>query len=393
MDFELNEAQRMLRASAGSVAKDFPPEYWREKEEKVEHADEFWDACASAGFNGIIIPQDYGGSGLGMTELLLVMEALAQTSCGMAGVWYLVINEVFGGMSVLKHGTEEQKKRYLPGIASGEEHWCMCLTEPDAGSNTLNTKTTARREDNGWVINGDKTFISEADIADHTMIIVRTTPMEKAEKRTQGVSLILGDLPDPHVDIAPIAKHAINYSHSCTVGFNDYRVPLENMMVEDNGWYALLDTLNTERMSFTAAAIGIGRLAIRHAVEYSKTRRVFGDTPIGAYQALSFPLALSYAQLECAELLMYKAAKIYDDGGDYRAVGPAANMAKAAAVEAGTQATYWAMQTFGGYGYAKEYDVERWWREMQLIRLAPITQQMALNYITQYVIGMPRGYS
>jgi acyl-CoA dehydrogenase len=266
------------------------------------------------------------------------------------------------------------------------------LTEPDAGTNTLNTQTRAVKDGDGWVINGSKQFISEADVANHTMAIVRTTPLDKAKKKTLGLSLILGDLPDPHVDIASIPKMGINYSHTCTVGISDWRVPASYMMVEDNGWYALLDTLNTERMSFTAAPIGIGKAAIRKAVEYSKDRKVFGDRPIGSYQALAHPLAEAWATLDCAELMMYKTAALWDSGASYREVGPLANTAKAVAVEAGLKACYWAMQTFGGYGYATEYDVERWFREMQLIRLAPITQQMAINYLAESVLGLPRSY-
>jgi acyl-CoA dehydrogenase len=390
MDFEFNETQKMLAASARDIAKKFPGKYWMEQEEEGKHPAEYWDAVSKAGFFGINIPKEYGGGGLGMTDLLVVTIELGSAGCGLAPTWYFVGQSAFGGVSLIRHGNEEQKKKFLPAIASGKEHWCMALTEPDAGSNTLNTATTAVKDGDSWVINGSKQFISEADIASHMMIITRTTPLAEAKKKTSGLSLILGDLPDPHVDVAPIPKLAINYSHTCTVGFSDYRVPLDYMLVYDNGWYYLLDTLNTERMLFTAGAIGIGRAAISKAVEYSKTRNVFGDTPIGAYQALSFPVTEAWCDLACAELMMYKAATIWDSGAPYTEVGGPANMGKIIAVEAGGKATYWAMQVFGGYGYTKEYDVERWFREMQLIRLAPISQQMALNYASQYVVGFPR---
>ncbi len=392
MNFELTEEQRMIANAARDIAKDFPPEYWREKEEKGEFAEEFFKAIAKAGFFGIVIPEEYGGSGYGVTELLIAMEELAANGCGMAGVWYLVLTEVFGGLTIVRHGTEEQKEKYLPKIAKGEMEFCMALTEPDAGTNTLNIRTTAVKDGDEWVINGNKIFISGADRAKGMLIIARTTPREKAPKKTYGISLFLADLPNDAVKINPIPKHGINYSKTCEVSFNNLRLP-ENALIppQDEGWYLILDTLNPERMSFTTAAIGISRLAISKAVEYSKQRKVFAD-PIGSYQGLQFPLAEAYATLECAKLMNFKAAWLFDNNASYREVGAAANMAKAVAVEAGIKAVYWAMQVFGGYGYAKEYDVERWWREINLIRLAPVTQQMALAYIGEHVLGMPKSY-
>ncbi len=269
----------------------------------------------------------------------------------------------------------------------------MALTEPDAGSNTLNIKTTAKDEGDRWIINGNKTFISGADRAKGMMIVARTTPKENASKKTLGLSLFLADLPHPAVEVRPIPKHGINYSHSCEVTFNELELPKDALMPpKDRGWYSLLDTLNTERMSFTAAAIGLARLAVTRAINYSNQRKVFGDTPIGSYQALQFPIAEAYATLESAKLMNFKAAALYDNQADLSEIGAAANMAKVVAVENAIKAIYWAMQMFGGYGYAREYDIERWWREVNLIRLAPVTQQMALNYTGEHVLGMPRAY-
>lgn len=392
MNFEFTEEQKMIANAARDIAKDFPPEYWREKEEKGEFAEEFFKALADAGFFGIVIPEEYGGAGMGITELLIAMEELAANGCGMAGVWYLVLTEVFGGLSIVRHGTVEQKKKYLPKIAKGEMEFCMALTEPDAGTNTLNIRTTAVKDGDEWVINGNKIFISGADRAGGMLIIARTTPRDKAPKKTYGISLFLADLPNKAIKVNPIPKHGINYSKTCEVSFNNLRLP-ESALIppQDEGWYLILDTLNPERMSFTTAAIGISRLAISKAVEYSKQRKVFAD-PIGSYQGLQFPLAEAFATLECAKLMNFKAAWLFDNNASYREVGAAANMAKAVAVEAGIKAVYWAMQVFGGYGYAKEYDVERWWREMNLIRLAPVTQQMALAYIGEHILGMPKSY-
>jgi acyl-CoA dehydrogenase len=393
MNFDLTEEQKMIANSAREIAKEFGPEYWREKEEKQEFASEFWQVISDAGFTGIVIPEEYGGVGKGITELLIAMEELVANGCGLGGQWYLLLTEVMGGISIIRHGTEKQKKKYLPGIAKGELEFCIGLTEPDAGSNTLNTKTKARREGDKWIISGNKTFISGADRAKGMVIVARTTPIEAAPQKTIGLSLFLADLPHPAVEVNPIAKHGINYSHSCEVNINELELPEDALMPpQDRGWYSILDTLNTERMSFTAAAIGIARLAISKAVEYSKQRKVFGDVPIGSYQALQFPLAEAYATLEAAKLMNFKAAILYDSQANSADVGAAANMAKAVAVENAIKAVYWAMQIFGGYGYAKEYDVERWWREVNLIRLAPITQEMALNYIGEHVLGMPRSY-
>jgi len=388
MDFELTPEQKMIVETAAEIARDYGPEYWRERDRKHEFPEDFWQSLVKAGFLGIVIPEKYGGSGMGMFELLLAMETLVSEGCGLAGEWFLCLSEVFGGLSITKHGSEAQKEKFLPKIAKGME-FCLALTEPDAGTNTLNIRTMAVRDGDEYVINGHKIFISGADRAKGMLLVARTTPIDKAPKRTLGLTLFLVDLPNPAIEMAPIEKHGINYSKTFEVYISDLRVPVENVLGEpENGWYLLLDTLNPERMSFSAAACGLGFLAIKKAVEYAKQRRVF-DAPIGAHQAIQFPLAEAKAKIEAARLLNYKAAWLYDRGQE---CGAEANMAKVAAVDAGIQAVYHAMQTFGGYGYAVEYDVERWWREINLIRLAPVTHQMALAYIGQHVLGLPKSY-
>jgi len=383
----------MIASTAKEIAKQFGPEYWREKEEKQEFAGEFWKVISEAGFTGIVIPEEYGGAGRGITELLIAMEELVANGCGLGGAWYLILSEIFGALGISKHGTGQQKEKYLPGIARGELECCLGLTEPDAGSNTLNLKTTAQKKADRWLINGSKTFISGADRARVMVIATRTTPKDKAPKKVLGLSLFLADLPSPAIEVSPIPKHGINYSHSCQVGINELELPEEALMPPlDQGWYSLLGMLNTERMSFTAAALGLARLSISKAIEYSKQRKVFDDAPIGRYQALQVPLSEAYASLEAARLMNFKAATLWENQADLGEIGAAANMAKVVAVENAIKAVYWAMQVFGGYGYANEYHVERWWREVNLIRLAPVTQQMALNYIGEHVLGMPRSY-
>lgn len=378
----------MIVQSATEIAEDFSPEYWREKDKTHTFPEDFWKALVEAGFVGILIPEGYGGGGMGMVEMILAMETLTSQSCGLAGQWFLCLTSIFGGLSIAKHGSENQKKNYLPKITKGME-FCLALTEPDAGTNTLNTQTMAIEEGNGYVINGRKTFISGADRAKGMVLITRTTPLEKVPKRTLGLSLFLVDLPNPAIEVMPIEKHGIHYSKTCEVYITNLKIPKENLLGErDKGWYLILDTLNPERMSFSAAASGIGLLAISKAVDHARQRSVFG-VPIGSHQAIQFPLAEARAKIEAARLLNYRAAWLYDEG---QPCGAEANMAKVAAVEAGIQGVYHAMQTLGGYGYSVEYDVERWWREVNLIRLAPVTHQMALAFIGEHVLGLPKSY-
>ncbi len=388
LNFELADEQKMIVQAASEIAQDFPPEYWREMDKSHKFPEDFWKALVNAGFVGILIPEKYGGGEMGMFDLILAMETLTSESCGLAGMWFLCLTSVFGSLSIVKHGNDMQKEKYLPEISKGME-FCLALTEPDAGTNTLNTQTMAVEERDGFLINGRKTFISGADRAKGMVLVTRTTSLKKAPKRTLGLSLFLVDLPDPSIEIAPIEKHGIHYSKTCDVFISDLKLSKKNMLGEkDKGWYLILDTLNPERMSFSAAAVGIGALAIKTAVEYAKQRRVF-DVPIGSHQAIQFPLAEAKAKIEAARMVNYKAAWLYDKG---EPCGAESNMAKVAAVEAGIQAVYHAMQTLGGYGYAIEYDVERWWREVNLIRLAPVTQQMALAFIGEHVLGLPKSY-
>lgn len=394
MDFNITDEQKMIIKLAREIASQYPPEYWREKEEKHEFAEEFWKSLVEKGFVGMALPEEYGGAGMGLTELLLAMEELCASGCGMGGSWYLILTEVFGGISILRHGTKEQKEKYLPKIANGME-FCLALTEPNAGSNTFRTETYAEKDRDEYIINGNKVFISGIDRAKGMILITRTTPLNEAPKKTYGITLFIVDLPDKSVKWSPIPKHGINFSKTCEVSITDLKIGEDAILGGpknvNRGWYQLLDILNPERMSFAITAIGIAKLAINKAVEYSRGRRVFTD-PIGSYQALQHPLAEYYSELEAAKLLTLKASWLFDNGASYREIGNVANMAKIVSIENGIKAVYWAMQVFGGYGYAKEFDVERWWREINLLRLAPVTQQLALNYIGEHILGMPRSF-
>ncbi len=389
MDFTLTEEQRMIVQAARDVARDFPPEYWREVDQKHEFPEEYRKAAVEAGFLGTIIPEKYGGAGLGMLDMCICIEALSSGGCGISGMWTIGPTAIFGTVPITRHGSKAQKEKYLPRMASGELEFCMGLTEPDAGSNTLNTQTTAVKEGDEYIINGRKVFITNADRAGGMLLITRTTPLEEAASKIMGLTLFLVDLPDPAVEVVPIPKHGLHCVNSCDVFIDDLRVSEDDILgKKGKGWLPLLDVLNPERVGVSAGVIGCGFLALGKAVDYAKKRKVFGR-PIGAHQAIQFPLATAKAKLETARLMTYKAAWLMDNGKECMAE---TSMAKLMAVEAGEYAVYHAMQTFGGYGYAVEYDIERWWREVNLWRLAPVTQEMTLAGIGQHVLGLPSSY-
>ncbi|MFD1524810.1 acyl-CoA dehydrogenase family protein [Halolamina salina] len=388
MDFDSSSEQAMIRSTASEIASQFGPAHWREKEENGEFSEAFWDELAEAGFHGLLIPPEYEGAGMGMQEMGVAMETLCAEGCGMAGTWYLVLTAGMAAVGIRERGTEAQKERYLPDIAAGDRNFSIGITEPEAGTNTLNVATRAEKDGDEYVLNGQKAWITFSDRADNMILVTRTTPREEADRGTDGISLFVVDMDDPGIDVEPIDKHGINYSKSCEVFIEDVRVPEANLLgEEDHGWWTLVDMLNPERIGFAAAGTGIGKLAAETAIEYANDREVFGQ-PIGGHQAVSFPITKAYARMESAALMRDKAAWLYDQGED---CGYESNVAKATAVEAGIEAVKQSMQAFGGWGYATEYDVERWWREINLTRLAPVSQQMAYNHIGQE-LGFPKSY-
>ena len=388
MTFETSAEHSMISSTATEIATEFGPEYWREKEENGEFAGDFWDELGEAGFHGLLVPEEYRGAGMGMAELGLAMETLCAEGCGMAGTWYLVLTAGMATVGIDEHGTDEQKKRYLPDIAAGDRNFSIGITEPEAGTNTLDVATSAEKDGDEYVLNGQKAWITFSDRADDMILVTRTTPREAVDRGTDGITLFVVDMDSAGIDVSPIEKHAMNYSKSCEVFFNDVRVPEENILGSlDDGWWALVSMLNPERIGFSAAATGIGKLAAHTAIDYANDREVF-DEPIGTHQAVSFPVTKPYARMESAAQMRRKAEWLYDRG---EPCGYETNVAKATAVEAGIETVKQSMQAFGGWGYAVEYDVERWWREINLTRLAPVTQQMAYNHISQE-IGFPKSY-
>ena len=388
MTFETSAEHSMISSTAAEIATEFGPEYWREKEENGEFAGDFWDELGKAGFHGLLVPEEYRGAGMGMAELGLAMETLCAEGCGMAGTWYLVLTAGMATVGIDEHGTDEQKKRYLPDIAAGDRNFSIGITEPEAGTNTLDVATSAEKDGDEYVLNGQKAWITFSDRADDMILVTRTTPREAVDRGTDGITLFVVDMDSAGIDVSPIEKHAMNYSKSCEVFFNDVRVPEENILGSlDDGWWALVSMLNPERIGFSAAATGIGKLAAHTAIDYANDREVF-DEPIGTHQAVSFPVTKPYARMEAAAQMRRNAEWLYDQG---KPCGYESNVAKATAVEAGIETVKQSMQAFGGWGYAVEYDVERWWREINLTRLAPVTQQMAYNHISQE-IGFPKSY-
>lgn len=390
MEFRLSEDQRLLVETARKVGERFGPEYWRDLDARKAYPAEAWAAICEAGLCGIALPEAYGGSGLGMLEMALAVEALTAGGAGSTLAQMFMLNPIFGGVSIARFGTPEQKQALLPGLVRGEITFCMALTEPDAGTNSLEVRSFARREGDGWRLNGRKVWITAVPQAKKMLVVARTRKVEEVQRRTQGITLFLIEPDRAGVSHSAIDKLGTNTLPSSSVFFDEVRIEPEDVVGQvDEGWPALLEVLNTERIVTTAGLVGTVELAIRQAVNYAQGRKVFGGKPIAAYQGLQFPLAQAHALSEAARLLNHKAAALCDLGEPY---GSAANQAKLLAAQAAAQATERAMQTMGGMGYAKEFDVERLWRDARLFRFAPVSEEMVLNYIAVHDLGMPRGY-
>ncbi|GAB89677.1 acyl-CoA dehydrogenase family protein [Gordonia rhizosphera] len=388
MSFELTEDQQLIRKSVAELAGRFDDHYWMEKDLAHDFPTEFYQAIAGGGWLGMTIPEEYGGHGLGITEATLLLEEVSRSGGGMNAATAIHLS-IFGMHPVVVHGTEELKQRTLPRIANGDLHVCFGVTEPGAGLDTSRITTFARRTGDGYVVNGRKVWISKAMESEKILLLTRTTPYDEVEKKTDGMTLFLTDLDRAHVDIRPIKKLGRNAVTSNEVFIDDLYVPAEDRVGEEGkGFTYLLDGLNPERMLIAAEALGLGRVSLDRAVTYAKQREVFGR-PIGMNQAIQFPLADSLAHLDAAELVLRKATWLYDNG---RPCGREANTAKFLCAEAGFNAADRAVQTHGGMGYAEEYNVGRYFREARVMRIAPISQEMILNYLGSHTLGMPRSY-
>jgi acyl-CoA dehydrogenase len=388
MSFELTEDQELIRKSVGELVKRFDDQYWMEKDRAHGFPREFYAAIADGGWLGMTMPQEYGGHGLGITEATLLLEEVARSGGGMNAASSIHLS-IFGMHPVVVHGSEELKQRTLPRIASGDLHVCFGVTEPGAGLDTSRISTFARRQGDHYVVNGRKVWISKAMESEKILLLTRTERYDDVSKKTDGMTLFLTDLDRSRVDIRPIAKMGRNAVTSNELFIDDLRIPVEDRVGEEGmGFKYLLDGLNPERMLIASEALGIGRVALEKAVKYGKEREVFGR-PIGMNQGIQFPLADALAHLDAAELVLRKATWLYDNG---QPCGREANTAKYLCAEAGFAAADRALQTHGGMGYSEEYHVARYFREARLMRIAPISQEMILNYLGSHTLGLPRSY-
>ena len=388
MDFSLNEDQLTIRETILRIASDFGDEYWLEKDSRGGFPHEFYSAFADDGWLGIAMPQAYGGAGLGITEAALMMQAVAESGAGLSGASALHMN-IFGLKPVEIFGNEEQRQRFLPPLIAGREKACFAVTEPNVGLDTTKLKTRAVPEGNGYVINGSKIWISTAQVADKVLILTRTTDIEDVAKPSEGLTLFYTDLDRNHVEIREIDKMGRKAVDSNMLFIDGLKVPVEDRIGEEGmGFRYILHGLNPERILIAAEAVGIGRVALNRATQYAKDRVVF-NRPIGQNQGIQHPLAKCWAQLEAANLMAMKAAALFDSG---QACGAEANAAKYLAAEAGFDACQTAVMTHGGFGYAKEYQVERYLREVLITRIAPISPQLVLSYLAERVLGLPKSY-
>jgi acyl-CoA dehydrogenase len=390
MDFQLNDVQKMMVESARQVGERFSLDYWREHDAKKAFPKEFWLAVCEAGLAGAALPEEHGGSGLGMFELALIVDTLAACGGGSTVGQLFMINPIFGGVSISRFGSDKMKREVLPKIISGEINCSMALTEPDAGTNTLELKTFARADGDGWRLSGRKVWITGVASAQKMLVIARTKKLADSKSRTDGLTMFMIDVERAGLTHTPIDKLGTCTLDSSSVFFDDVRVkPDELIGTLHGGWRELLDVLNTERIVTTAGLVGSGSLAIRLAVEYANERKVFGDRAISSYQGIQFPLAQGHAEITAARLLNHKAATNFDQNLPY---GSEANGAKLLAAQACGTVTEKAMQAMGGMGYAKEFHVERLWRDCRLFRFAPVSEEMVLNFIANHDLGMPRSY-
>ena len=388
MEFGESEEHVAIREGIRRICADFPDEYWAQVDEAHEFPWEFYEVLAAGGWVGIAIPEEHGGGGQGVTEASIMLEEIAASGAAMNGCSAVHLS-IFGMEPVRRYGSPELAADVLPRVAAGDLHVAFGVTEPDAGTDTTAITTRAVRDGDEYVVTGAKVWTTKAPFCEMCLLLVRTTPRDECERPTDGLTLLLVDLQRPEVDITPIPKLGRNAVVSCEVRYDGLRVPVGRRVGEEGeGFRYLLDGLNPERILLGGEAVGIGRAALRRATEYARDRVVF-DRPIGQNQGIAFPLADAHMRLHAAELAVREASWRFDHGLE---CGEAANTAKYLAADAAFFACDRALQTHGGMGYAREYHVERYWREARLIQIAPLSQEMVCNYVSTKVLGLPKSY-
>ena len=390
MNFDLSPEHQSIREAVKDLCTHFPESYWLERDADGVFPHDFYRAMGNAGWLGLAIPEEYGGSGLGVQEAALMMQTVAESGACLSGCSSIHIN-VFGLMPVATFGNEEQKRRMLPPIAKGQVKACFGVTEPNAGLNTTKLKTRAVRKGDKYVVHGQKVWISTAQVADKIMLLARTTALEDLGpgQQSHGLTLFYTDLDRTKIDVRLIEKMGRKCVDSNELFIDGLEIPVEDRIGEEGkGFKYILHGMNPERVLLAAEAVGVGRVALQKAAAYARERVVF-DRPIGMNQAIQHPLAENWIELEAAQLLTMKAAWLYDNG---RECGAEANAAKYFAAEAGFRACERAILTHGGMGYSKEFHVERYLREIMITRIAPVSRELILSHIAERVLGLPKSY-
>lgn len=382
MDTLLSQDQREIAEAVGKIAADFGHSYYAAKARQDERTDELWQAVASAGFAGVSIPEEYGGGGAGIAELSVVIETLAAEGCPLL---MLVVSPAICGSIISRHGNEEQRRRWLPGLATGEEKMAFAITEPDAGSNSHQVAVTASRVDGGWRLRGTKYYISGVDEAQNVLVVARSAGAD--ERARLSLFVVPTDAQGLQRELIPV--ELVAPEKQFTLFFDDVFLPDDALLGEEgNGLRQVFDGLNPERITAAAISNGIGRYALAKASRYARERQVWA-TPIGAHQGIAHPLAEAYIGVQQARLMTLHAARVYDRGAD---AGEAANIAKFAAAEASLQALDQAIQTHGGNGLSAEYGLADLWFIARLLRTAPVSREMILNFVAQHSLGLPKSY-
>ncbi|HYB40800.1 MAG TPA: acyl-CoA dehydrogenase family protein [Candidatus Methylomirabilis sp.] len=385
MTFTLTDEQRALKSAVYELCKQYPPEYWRELDAKREYPEAFVTELTKAGYLGALIPQEYGGAGLGMMEAAIILEEINHSG-GNAAACHA---QMYIMGTVLRHGSEAQKRQYLPKLATGELRLqAFGVTEPNAGSDTTKLQTTAVKKGDRYIVNGQKMFISRVLQSDLMLLLARTTPVDQLRKKTDGLSVFLVDIRGlKGFEVRPL-RMMMNHSTNALF-FDNVEIPAGTLVgQEGKGFSYILDGMNAERILVASDSLGDGRWFVEKAVAYASQRVIFGK-PIGANQGVQFPIAKSHMAIEAADLMRTKAAKLFDAG---HPCGPEANMAKYLAAEAAWEAANACIDAHGGYGYAEEYDVERKFREARLYKTAPVNNNLVMAYVGEHVLGMPRSY-
>ncbi len=388
MTYQMTQDQQGIREAILRICAEFDDEFWLKRDREGGFPHELHQKLARDGWLGIAIPEEYGGAGLGIVDAAIMMQAIAESGGGNSAASAVHMN-IFGLNPVVKFGTHDQKKKYLPPLVAGEQRACFGVTEPTTGLDTTKLKTRAVRQGDRYVVHGQKVWISTAQVADKILLLARTTPLEEVKKPTEGLSLFYTDLDRTFVTVREIEKMGRKCVDSNELFIDGLPIPAEDLIGEEGqGFRQILHGLNPERVLIAAEAVGIGRNAIRRAADYANERVVFGR-PIGQNQGVQHPLAACWAELEAANLMAMNAGALYDAG---KPCGNEANAAKYLAGEAAVKATQTAQLTFGGFGYAKEYHVERLVREAILFRIAPVTPQLVLSFIAEHALGLPKSY-